>query len=120
MKRFLAGVAAGVILGAAIASTVSARADVGSYFVSVSSIYQRDESFQNGYIAGVYDATEVLAEVASRGPIDRQVLYNIGDCLDRQGDKLTQFAIYAGNALRRSSSTSIAAADPILAACVRQ
>jgi hypothetical protein len=117
MRRFLAGVITGVILGfVLIGSTPSARADVGSFFMSVTKLYGENANFQRGYVAGVYDAVQVLAPIAGRG----SVLYNIADCLDRQGDTISQFEIYAGNALHRSSSVDIAAADPIMSACVRR
>ena len=116
MKWFLAGVIAGAVLGVAVfSSTPSARAGVGSFFISVSDVYSENSSFQRGYVAGVYDAVQVLAPIAGEGT----ALYGVADCLDRQGDTIGQFEIYAGNALRRSPSRRIAAADPIMAACVR-
>jgi len=117
MRTFLAGVITGAIVCLVlIGSTPSARADVGSYFMSVTKLYDENASFQRGYVAGVYDAVQVLAPIAGQG----SVLYNIADCLDRQGDTISQFEIYAGNALQRSSSRGIAAADPIMSACVRR
>ena len=117
MKGFLAGLIAGAILGAAVfSSTPSARAGVGSFFISVSELYSENSSFQRGYVAGVYDAVQVLAPIAGQG----SGLYGVADCLDRQGDTIGQFEIYAGNALRRSSSPRISAADPIMGGCVRQ
>jgi len=106
----------GVIFGAAaIGATPPARADVGSFFTSVSNLDDENTSFQRGYVAGVYDAVQVLAPIAGQGT----ALYNVAACLDRQGDTIGQFETYAGNALRRAPSTRIAAADPIMAACVR-
>jgi hypothetical protein len=107
----------GAVLGAAaFSSTPSARAGVGSFFINVSELYSENTSFQRGYVASVYDAVQVLAPVAGEG----SALYNVADCLDRQGDTIRQFEIYAGNALRRAPSRRISAADPIMAACVRQ
>jgi len=117
MKGFLAGLLMGVIFGSvAIGSTPSARADVGSFFISVSDIYGENTSFQRGYVAGVYDAVQVLAPIAGQG----STLYNVADCLDRQGDTITQFVTYANGALHRAPSQRIAAADPLMAACVRR
>ena len=117
MKWFLAGVIAGAMLGAMVfSSTPSARAGVGSFFISVSELYSRNTSFQRGYVAGVYDAVQVVGPVAGEG----SALYGVADCLDRQGDSIGQFEVYAGNALRRAPSRRISAADPIMAACVRQ
>jgi len=116
MTRFLAGVIAGAVLGiVVIGPAPSALADVGSFFTSVSNLYGENTSFQRGYVAGVYDAVQVLAPIAGHGT----ALYNVAACLDRQGDTIGEFETYAGNALRRAPSTRIAAADPIMAACVR-
>jgi len=117
MKWFLAGVIAGAMLGAMVfSSTPSAKAGVGSFFISVSELYSENTSFQRGYVAGVYDAVQVVGPVAGEG----SALYGVADCLDRQGDSIGQFEVYAGNALRRAPSRRISAADPIMAACVRQ
>jgi hypothetical protein len=117
MRRFLAGVITGGVLGfLVLGPTPSVRAGVGSFFISVSEIYAENSSFQRGYIAGVYDSVQVLAPIAGQG----SALYRVANCLDRQGDTIGQFEIYAGGALRRAPSPRIAAADPIMAACVRQ
>ena len=117
MKRFLAGMITGAVFAAMIVgSTPAARANVGSFFISVSEIYKQDSSFQRGYVSGVYDAVQVLAPIEGQG----SVLYGVADCLDRQGDTIGQFEIYANNALRRAPSQQIAAADPLMAACVRR
>jgi hypothetical protein len=117
MKRFFAGVIVGAVFGCmAIGSTPSARADVGSFFISVSDIYSENSSFQRGYVAGVYDAVQVLAPIAGQG----STLYGVADCLDRQGDTISQFTVYADTALHRAPSQRIAAADPLMAACVRR
>jgi hypothetical protein len=117
MRRFLAGVITGGVLGFLVmGSTPSARADVGSFFISVSQLYAKDSSFQRGYVAGVYDAVQVLAPIVGQG----SAVYGVANCLDRQGDTIGQFTIYANSALRRAPSQRIAAADPIMAACVRQ
>ncbi len=117
MRRFLAGVITGVVVGViSIGSMPSARADVGSFFMSVSDLYGENASFQRGYVAGVYDAVQVLAPIAGQG----SALYGVADCLDRQGDTISQFVIYADNALKRAPSQRNAAADPIMAACVRR
>ena len=117
MRRFLAGVITGGVLGFLImGSTPSARAEVGSFFISVSKLYTENSSFQRGYVAGVYDSVQVLAPIAGQG----SVLYRVANCLDRQGDTIGQFEIYAGRALHQAESSRMAAADPIMAACVRQ
>lgn len=117
MRRFFAGMIVGMLLGLMVVGlTPSARADVGSFFMSVSDLYNENTSFQRGYVAGVYDAVQVLAPVAGQG----SALYGVADCLDRQGDTISQFVIYADNALHRATSQRIAAADPIMAACVRR
>jgi hypothetical protein len=106
----------GAILAVAVISgTPAARADVGSFFVDVTNLYGKDASFQRGYVAGVYDAVQVVGPVAGRGT----ALYRVAACLDQQGDTLTESENYAADALRQAKSHSEAAADPILAACVR-
>jgi len=116
MRWFFPGVITGAILAVAVISgTPAARADVGSFFINVTNLYDENASFQRGYVAGVYDAVQVLAPIAGQG----SALYRIAACLDKQGDTISEFETYAGAALRQASSRSRAAADPIMAACVR-
>lgn len=121
MRLFLMGVVAGAVLGGVVVgSTLPASATVGAFFVSVSQLATQNELFRNGYVAGVYDAVQVLGHNAARGTtITSTSMYAMADCLDRQGDTIRQFRIYADRALRQSSTPNFAAADTIMAACVR-
>jgi len=116
MRWFLAGVVTGAIFAVAVVSAPpAARANVGSFFINVTNLYDENTSFQRGYVAGVYDAVQVIAPIAGQG----SALYRVAACLDRQGDTISEFETYAGAALRQAQSRSMAAADPIMAACVR-
>ena len=117
MRWFMVGVVVGALFAVAVANAPRpAQANVGSYFINVSNLLGENNSFQRGYVAGVYDAVQVLAPIAGQGT----ALYNVAACLDRQGDTISEFETYAGGALKGAPSTGRSAADPIMAACVRR
>ena len=119
MKQFTAGLILGAVLAGAFGYVGSVRAAIGSYFVESKEIYDKSTDFQRGYVVGVYDTAQVLGDIAnSRGGISTDAMVAMARCLDKQGDTISEFVAYASRALR-NARPKIAAADPIMAACLR-
>jgi hypothetical protein len=113
-------VALGIVIGLVFGMAVSAGAGVGSFFYNVTAIYGQNGSFQHGYVAGVYDAVQWLADIAAEsGGLNAQALVATAGCLDRQGNTVGEFTRYASMALPRAHGSD-SAAGAIIAACVPQ
>ena len=119
MKRFAAGLILGVVLATSMGYVSAVRASIGSYFIGSKEIYDKSTDFQRGYVAGVYDTAQVLGDIANtRGGLNTSAMVSMARCLDQQGDTIAEFVDYASRALR-NARTSVAAADPIMAGCLR-
>ena len=92
MRKFVVGWAFSFLAGCAVAAVASP----GAYFEGVSDIQRGNESFKNGYAAGVYDTVSVFAKAAASGNgISSQKTLTLFQCLDQRGDKLGLFRSWA-------------------------
>ncbi len=95
--RFIAGLVAGLILGAAVA--VSAQAQ---YWYSGAKMLGQETAFQNGYVAGMYDGFSNARNLLSYGmKINATPATVLGEldryiaCMSKNSDTLGQFKNWA-------------------------
>jgi hypothetical protein len=113
MKLFTAGIVIGLVLG----TTVGAGARIGSYFYTVDELYQKGTQFQYGYVSGVYDGIQFIANIADKSGLNEQALVSTANCLDHQGDTVGEFTKYASRAVGQVAKGEVAA-GAIISGCV--
>ncbi len=90
--RLIVACAFSFVAGCAVAAVASP----GAYFEGVSDIQRDNESFKNGYAAGVYDTVSLFANATQGGrSISSQKTLTLFQCLDSRGDKLGLFRSWA-------------------------
>jgi len=107
----------GWVLAFLAGCAVAAVAAPGAYFEKVSDLSSDNDSFKNGYVAGVYDTISVFAKAAQGGSIDNQKTLRLFGCLDGQGDKLSSLRSWA-DGVWHGASGSGSAVQPLIDRCL--
>ncbi|HYM71129.1 MAG TPA: hypothetical protein VEZ44_16140 [bacterium] len=107
----------GCVLSFLVGSAVAAVASPGAYFEGISDVRHDNDTFRNGYAAGVYDTVSLFARAAQGGAINTQVTLSTFQCLDRRGDTLGDFRSWADSVWNGTTATDYSAAVVLMAGC---
>ena len=107
----------GCVLSFLVGSAVAAVASPGAYFEGISDVRRDNDTFRNGYAAGVYDTDSLFAHAAQSGSINTQVTLSTFQCLDRRGDTLGDFRSWADSVWSGTTATDDSAAVALMAGC---
>ena len=105
------------VLSFLVGSAVAAVASPGAYFEGISDVRHDNDTFRNGYAAGVYDTVSLFAHAAQSGGINTQATLSTFQCLDRRGDTLGDFRGWADSVWSGTTATDDSAAVALITGC---
>ncbi len=97
---------------------VAGGSSPSTFFGTMSFYRPQDDSFKNGFSAGVYDMVTLFAATAENsGKIDSQEALTLFRCLDGKGDKLNQLRDWIDSVTTESATESSIVVVAVARAC---